>query len=472
MAESGSKRYNRDAFIYIESDEDSAEVFIVESGEVVLQGTPGMPMFRQSLGPGDIFGFTSCLCRRPRMETAVARTDCTCVVLSRDKFLERVQSNPDLASRIISYFAQELRAYDNLMTTPSAETAAEDDEVHLFELATHLAKRGRLAHAVHAFTVYADRFPSGPHAAAATAERAHLKARLGETKPPAARGVFKVFADGQMIFCEFEPGNELYVIKSGKVEILKIAPPEEILLSILRDGDIFGELSIVSATARNATAIASGETILMPVSRASLPSLFQKSPAVVARILAALSQRLWFTFIRLRAKAYENPLTRTYVLMENKLLEERISLKGTKPVTLSLGIGEILSMSGVPADQMDAVKNQLASDPNLSFQFRQVTIENPTVLESRAHYLRTRDHLGSAEAKPGTAARAPASAGKTPAPAAKAPAASRPAAGKATPAKAAPGKAAAAAPTARRPAPRIGLDHNELRVPPEKMPED
>jgi len=79
-------------------------------------------------------------------------------------------------------------------------------------------------------------------------------------------------------------------------------PPEEILLSILREGDIFGELSIVSDAPRSATAISAAETALLPVSRASLPSVFGKSPATVARILAALSQRLWFTFIRLRAK--------------------------------------------------------------------------------------------------------------------------------------------------------------------------
>jgi CRP-like cAMP-binding protein len=235
----------------------------------------------------------------------------------------------------------------------------------------------------------------------------------------------RVYADGQMIFCEHEPGDDLYVVKSGKVEILKIAPPEEILLSILKEGDIFGELSIVSSAPRSATAVSSGESVLFPVSRASLPSLFQKSPAVVGRILAALSQRLWFTYIRLRAKAYENPLTRAYVLLENKLLEERVSLAATRPHTLSLGIAEILAMAGVPGDQADTVKNHLAGDSNLSFQFRQVTIESPSALESKARFFRTRDHLGGPERAEGR--------------------------------KGATG--------------RIGLDLHELRVPPDKIPD-
>jgi hypothetical protein len=164
------------------------------------------------------------------------------------------------------------------------------------------------------------------------------------------------------------------------------------------------------------------------VSRQSLPAVFAKSPSTVGRILAALSQRLWFTFIRLRAKVYENPLTRTYVLLENKLLEERVSLTNTKPHTLALGIGEILGMAGVPADQVDSVKDRLTDDPNLAFQFRQVTIENPSALEARARYFRTRDHLGTPELK-------------------------------------------STAPKGRQGAARIGLDPKELRVPPEALPD-
>jgi CRP-like cAMP-binding protein len=424
VSESASKSYKKDALIYIESEEDSSEVFVVESGEVALTGTPGIPRFRAALGPGDIFGFTSCLCRRPRMETAVARTDCSCAVLERERFIESVQSNPELASRIISYFAQELRAYDDLMTSPSDEASARDEEAHLYQLAQHLAQKGRPSHAAHALQVYISRFPAGMHTEEGKRQLAALKSKGASTAPPVTRGLCRVFTDGQMIFCEHEPGNELYVIKAGKVEILKVSPPDEILLSILRDGDIFGELSIVSDAPRSAAAVSSGESVLLPVSRDSLPSVFQKSPATVGRILAALSQRLWFTFIRLRAKVYENPLTRTYVLLENKLLEERISLSSTKPYTLALGIGEILGMAGVPADQVDGVKNVLGSDQNLSFQFRQVTIESPTALEAKARYFRTRDHLDSPELK-----------------------------------------------ARQRVAARIGLELHELRVPPGTIPE-
>jgi len=256
-----------------------------------------------------------------------------------------------------------------------------------------------------------------------------LRARSVTSPSPAQKGLARQYTDGQMVFCEHEPGRELYIVKSGKVEILKITPPEEMLLSILREGDIFGELSIVSSKPRNATAVAIGETILFPVARESLSALFEKSPVTIARILTAISQRLWFTFIRLQASFFENPLTRAYVLLENKLMEQRISLSSTKAVTLPLGIGEILGMARVPAEKQQKIAAVLTDDPNLSFQFRQVTIENPSALESKARYFRTRDHLGSSDMKEDT-----------------------------SPKK-------RAAPSA------LGLESQELRVPVDKMPD-
>jgi CRP-like cAMP-binding protein len=398
MGEKAARNYRKDALIYIESDEESDEVFIVESGEVTLTGTPGIPHYRAVLKQGDIFGFTSCLCRRPRMETAMARTDCTCVSLERERFLENVQSNPELAGRIISYFAQELRAYDDLMT--SGEGGAVDEQAHLWSMAEHLLAKGPPPHALHALEVYRRRFPKGMHGEEAGKHIDGLRAKGVAAPVLGQKGVFRVYPDGHLIFCEHEQGEELYIIKSGKVEIRKISPPEEILLSILRAGDIFGELSIVSSAARNATAVTIGETLLLPVSRASLASVFQKSPATVGRILAALSQRLWFTFIRLRAKVYANPITRTYVLLENKLLEERVSLSSTHPFTLALGIGEILAMAGIPTDKMESVKTVLADDANLAFQFHQVTVESPRALETQAKFYCLRDHLGGPQVKP------------------------------------------------------------------------
>ncbi|HPA72406.1 MAG TPA: cyclic nucleotide-binding domain-containing protein, partial [Spirochaetota bacterium] len=64
------------------------------------------------------------------------------------------------------------------------------------------------------------------------------------------------YAPNQLIFCEFEPGNEFYFIQSGRVKIVKIVNNTEKTLDVLKPGDVFGEMAILENSPRSATAIA------------------------------------------------------------------------------------------------------------------------------------------------------------------------------------------------------------------------
>ena len=120
-----------------------------------------------------------------------------------------------------------------------------------------------------------------------------------------------------------------------------------------------------------------------------------KSTAIASKIFMAISQRIWFTYIRLESKVYAHPITRIYAFLENKLLEDRVSLKSTKPVTLTFGIDELLRMSGIPAAQSEKAMGILLDDTNLEFNFGQVAIDNPSVLSTKAKFYRSRDHIAS-----------------------------------------------------------------------------
>ncbi len=55
----------------------------------------------------------------------------------------------------------------------------------------------------------------------------------------------KEFQPNELIFCEYEPGNEFYFIQSGRVRIVKIINNREKTLDVLTEGDVFGEMSIL-----------------------------------------------------------------------------------------------------------------------------------------------------------------------------------------------------------------------------------
>lgn len=396
MAESKKSLFKAGAYVYIEGDEDSDEIYIVEKGEVELKSVNENAMrYKPLVGPGEVFGFTSALCRKPRMESAVARRDSVVITLKRERFIDMVQQNPEVALKIVNYFAEELRTYNEMMFTLGGEGPdILPDDLQLFNLGLHYYRKGDYAYAAHVLGRYLEGGPEGPAAEQARGALADIeKTERRSVSEPVRKGLYKVFADRQMIFSEFESGDELYIIKEGKVKITKIMNDQEIMLSVLKEGDIFGELAIVSNKPRNATAISWGKTELLPIGKDTLATVLRKSPGIINRIFMAISQRIWFTFIRLESRLYAKPITRIYVFLENKLLEERVPLKSTEPVTFNFGIDELLRMTGLPPAPPGDTMDLLLGDHNLTFNFGQTVVDDPSVLSTKAKFYRSRDHL-------------------------------------------------------------------------------
>jgi len=64
----------------------------------------------------------------------------------------------------------------------------------------------------------------------------------------------KIFRKGEILFREDEHSFDMYIIKSGKVEIILERLGEEVLLGTFSKGDIIGEMSLFDKKPRSATA--------------------------------------------------------------------------------------------------------------------------------------------------------------------------------------------------------------------------
>ncbi|MCX7677964.1 MAG: cyclic nucleotide-binding domain-containing protein [Spirochaetes bacterium] len=394
MSETKKSLFKKGAYVYVEGDEDVDEVYIVERGAIELvTENKKIKRYKTTISDGEIFGFISALIRRPRMESAFALKDSIVISVNRSRFIYLVQKNPDIALKIIRYFAEELRLYDEMMfSLKETETSLVPDELKLFNIGEYYFNTKAYKHALYVLTRYLELYPTGSERdVAQTMINEIAKSGLTKLTPPAKSGVYKLYQDGQMIFCEHEPGEELYIIKEGKVKITKVNENNEILLSVLREGDIFGELAIVSEKPRNASAICIGKTSLLPIRKETLPWVLSKSPAIINKIFMAISQRIWFTYTNLEAKLYNKPITRVYALIENKLLQDNISLKSKEPVVLNFTVEDLLRAAGVTLAQKDQTAELLLEDTNLEFNFGQLTIRNPSLLVSKANFYKSRD---------------------------------------------------------------------------------
>lgn len=396
MSDTKKSLFKKGAYVYVEGDEDVDDVFIVERGTIELvTENKKIKRYKPLVTDGEIFGFITALIRRPRMESAVALKDTVIIAVNRSRFIYLVQQNPEIAIKIIRYFAEELRLYDEMMfSLKETDSSMVPEELKLFNVGEYYFKAKAYKYAHYVLSRYAELYPNGIEIDSARSMIEEMS-RAGAKKlpDPVKSGVYKLFPDGQMVFCENEPGEELYIIKEGKVKITKVSDNNEILLSVLREGDIFGELAIVSEKPRNASAIAIGRTALLPIRKETLSWVLSKSPGIINKIFMAISQRIWFTYLNLEAKLYNKPITRVYALVENRLLQDNVSLKSKEPVVINFSIEELLRAAGVTGNTKDQTANLLLEDTNLEFNFGQLTVRNPSILLSRANFYKSRDMM-------------------------------------------------------------------------------
>lgn len=155
--------------------------------------------------------------------------------------------------------------------------------------------------------------------------------------------------DGEVIFRENDIGNEMYIIRSGKVRILRERDGKEIVLATLKEGDFFGEMAIFSGLPRSASAQSVGETQLEMLSKDSFKKCI-KEP-VIWRILEKMSQRLRETDEKLQDLLIEDELRKVMQLFRRyvapKVVDEILKTAAQGELDLS---GELREVTVLFAD--------------------------------------------------------------------------------------------------------------------------
>ena len=115
----------------------------------------------------------------------------------------------------------------------------------------------------------------------------------------------RTYLPGEPVFVETEPGAGMYVIRSGRVDIvLNNKRESQLMLAELETGDFFGEMALLGDTSRSATAVARERSELIGFFHPDLLEIISIHPTMGARIsiglAKALAQRLRYTNSQLR----------------------------------------------------------------------------------------------------------------------------------------------------------------------------
>jgi serine phosphatase RsbU (regulator of sigma subunit) len=104
----------------------------------------------------------------------------------------------------------------------------------------------------------------------------------------------KELKPGEILFREGAPGEHLYVVMKGELDVLMgEGKPDELVLNILREGEYLGEMSLIMPGGhRTASVRARGAAVLLSLSRAQFMDMTRRYPELSTAMVRVLSQRL------------------------------------------------------------------------------------------------------------------------------------------------------------------------------------
>src|SRR5687768_16988989 len=102
----------------------------------------------------------------------------------------------------------------------------------------------------------------------------------------------KTYPAGTVLFEEGDAGSRMYVVRTGKVKIIKRIAGTEVTLAVVTAGDFFGEMAILEGLPRSAAAITMEDSVLIEVDQNAFEILMKKGGEIALRLLRRLSGRL------------------------------------------------------------------------------------------------------------------------------------------------------------------------------------
>jgi len=125
--------------------------------------------------------------------------------------------------------------------------------------------------------------------------RVPLFSQLGEPELARLADVSRErsYPKNSVILFEDDPGDALYMVVAGQVKVVLIGEDgREVILSVLRDGDFFGEMALLDDQPRSAHVIAMEDSNLLVLRREDFQRKLQETPTITFGLLAELSKRL------------------------------------------------------------------------------------------------------------------------------------------------------------------------------------
>ncbi len=185
----------------------------------------------------------------------------------------------------------------------------------------------------------------------------------------------KNFIKDSIILTQDDLGDALFIIVSGKVKVALLGEEgKEITLSTLKEGDFFGEMSLLDGEPRSASVIALEDSSLLIMRQDEFLNQIRKSPKIALKIMVEMSKRLRRADEKIGSLALLDVYGRVArVLLQLSKSEEEGTKKGMiikKRPTHQ----EIANMVGISRETVSRVLSDFSKEGYITIEGKEIVI--------------------------------------------------------------------------------------------------
>jgi CRP-like cAMP-binding protein len=168
---------------------------------------------------------------------------------------------------------------------------------------------------------------------------------------------------GSVLFEEGQPGDYMYVVQQGEVEIRRQVGPDERVLAVLTPGEFFGEMAILNGRPRSATAVVRTPATLLVIEGRTFEAMLRARPEIAIRIIKSLASRLESANQHVELLLLPTPNHRVVQCLRH-LAEEQMALTGAQlnqgaAILVPKQIDDIAERVGLPVSEVAEVVERL-----------------------------------------------------------------------------------------------------------------
>lgn len=392
-----SVMYKANSYIIVEGKLNADRFFIIMKGKVRLSREVEVVADQGGniLGPGDVFGVVAAMSSHSSVETAMALTDVNLISVKKEQYEDLIRQNTPVAMKIIRQFSQRLRYLDEAFSRRTMKAGAENSPSCLFALGEYYTSQHRYNHAFYAYQQYILHCPNDRDAEEAKNSMKKIAPYVQVIKPKYdSAAVERSYPKDCLIFAEGETGDELYIIKSGSVTISKVQDNQEIVLAVLKKGDIFGEMTLLEQKPRTATAAVYEDCTVLAVNRANFEGMISGQSQFVARLTTLFAERIWMIYRQLANTKITNPVGRLYDALQIQLEKDHVSFQTGQSHLCHFGFQELVGMAGLPLEESGLLLKKILLSKRIAITGGKILVKDSSEVVRQVEYYRQMQKMG------------------------------------------------------------------------------